>query len=264
VDWKIATGRALAYAALQRACDRQPDCKSRFPDIIAKLTRATARLDAQPLLANDGGRITGERLRAALWTMLVTSASVAWVPLAIERAEAGDESAIRGLIAQYGGFDGFGDYSPAQYLAVNCHALMVGNQAATVRLAHQRYPWLADPAAIAEENEVMCKTWQAAHAPPAFFAPVQSDVPVLLFGGELDPATPFEDAVLASRRLSHATVVEVAGSSHAAMGRDDCTRSIAHSFLASPTRPPDLSCLASRPPLTFHFDHLEEHITTMK
>ena len=258
------TATALAYAALQRACDRQPDCKSRFPDIVAKLALAASRLDATPVIASDGARITGERLRGALWTMLVTSASVPWVPLAIDRAAAGDEPAIRGLVAQYGGFDGFGDYSPGQSLAVNCHDLMVGNQAPSVRLAQQRFPWLVDAAAIADENEVLCKAWQAAHAPAAFFAPVESDVPVLLYGGELDPATPFEDAVLAARRLSHATVVEVAGSSHAAMGRDDCTRSIARGFLASPTRPPDLTCLASRPALTFHLDHLEEHVTSMK
>lgn len=186
-----------------------------------------------------------------------------WVPLAIDRAASGDERAIRGLVADFGGFDGFGDYSPGQALAVNCHDLMVGNQAPSVRLAQQRFPWLVDAAAVAEEPEVLCKAWQGAHASTAFFAPVESDVPVLIYGGELDPATPYEDAVLAARRLSRATVIEVVGASHAAMGRDECTRSIARSFLASPTRPPDLTCLASRAPLVFHFDHLEEHLKSM-
>jgi pimeloyl-ACP methyl ester carboxylesterase len=258
------TATALAYTALQRACDRQPTCKSRFPDIIAKLAVATARLDTNPVVGANETRITGERLRGALWTMLVTSASVPWVPLAIDRAAAGDEVAIRGLVSDFGGFDGFGDYSPGQALAVNCHDLMVGSQAPTVRLARQRFPWLVDATAVAEENEVLCKTWQRAHAPAAFFAPVETDVPVLLFGGELDPATPYEDAVLAARRLSRATIVEVAGASHAAMGRDDCTRGIARGFLTSPTRRPDLSCLASRAPLTFHLDGLEQHVTSMR
>jgi pimeloyl-ACP methyl ester carboxylesterase len=258
------TATALAYAALQRACDGQPDCKAQFPDIAGKLADAAQRLDATPLAASDGGRITGARLRSVLWTMLVTSDTVPWVPLAIDRAAAGDEASIRDLVSLFGGFDGFGDFSPGQALAVNCHDVMVGRQAPSVRLANQRYPWLADTDAIPEENEVLCAAWQSGQAPMAFFAPVQSDVPTLLYGGEFDPATPYEDAVLAARHLSRATLVEVAGASHAAMGRDDCTRGIALEFLGNPARPPDLACLARRESVVFRSKGLEGFLKSMQ
>jgi pimeloyl-ACP methyl ester carboxylesterase len=257
------TATALGYAAVQRACDRQPDCKARFPDIVGSLTVATQRLDTAPLAATDGGRIKGARLRGALWNMLVTSDTVPWVPLAIDRAAAGDQASIRGVVSLFGGFDGFGDYSPGQALAVNCHDVGVGRKATSVRLAQQRYPWLADADAIPEADDVLCTAWQPEEASMAFLAPVRSNVPTLLYGGEFDPATPFEDAVLASRHLARATVVEVAGASHATMGRDDCTRAIARSFLRNPTLQPNLACLARREPVVFHSSGLEGFIKSM-
>jgi pimeloyl-ACP methyl ester carboxylesterase len=257
------TATALAYAAVQRACDRQPDCKARFPDIVGRLAAATQRLDATPLVDTDDGRIDGARLRDALWTMLVKSDTVPWVPLAIDRAASGDEGAIRGVVSHFGGFDGFGDYSPGQALAVNCHDVGVGRKAASVRFARQRYPRLAAADAIPEADDVLCRAWQPEQASMAFLAPVQSDVPALLFGGEFDPATPIEDAILAARHLTKATVVEVAGASHASMGRDDCTRAIARSFLRNPMLQPDLACLARREAVVFHVDGLEGFLQSM-
>ena len=258
------TATALAYGAVQRACDRQPECKSRFPDIAGRLSVAVQRLNHAPLATKEGGRINGARLRSVLWTMLVGSETVPWVPLAIDRAAAGDESAIRDLDALFGGFDGFGDYSPGQALAVNCHDVGVGTKAPSVRLANRRFAWLADADAVPEADDVMCSAWQTAQASMAFLAPVSSDVPILLYGGEFDPATPYEDAVLAARHLSRSTLVEVTGASHAAMGRDDCTRSIALAFLRNPARPPDLACLAQRKTMAFHNRDLEGFIKSMR
>lgn len=258
------TATALGYAAVQRACDRQAECRALMPSIAGSLAAAAHHLNATPLTATDGGRITGERLRSALWNMLVSSVTVPWVPLAIERAAAGDADAIRGIVSIFGGFDGFGDYSPGQALAVNCHDLMVGRMAPSVRLANQRHSWLADPEAIAESDDVLCAAWQTEQAPMTFFAPVASDIPTLLYGGEFDPATPYEDAVLAARHLSNATLIEVPGTSHAAMGRDECTRGIALAFLGNPSLPPDRTCLARRDPVVFRTEGLTGFLQSMK
>ena len=98
----------------------------------------------------------------------------------------------------------------------------------------------------------------------AFFAPVESAVPVLLYGGEFDPATPYDDAVLASRHLPNSTLVHVRGASHAGMGVDDCTRGIAHAFLAAPARAPDLACLQQRPAAVFPTEGLVEFLDSME
>jgi len=258
------TATALAYDAMQRSCDRDDVCRARFPDILARLAAAVKRLDADPLRADGGGVIDGARLRSALWAMLVTSSMVEWVPLAIDRAAAGDAAAVRTLVRRFGGFDGFGDYSPGLAQAVNCHDLMVGETAPRVRAAMARHPALADADAIAEETDRLCAAWQRGEAPAEFFAPVGSDVPALLYGGEFDPATPYEDAVRAKKALTAATLVEVTGASHAGMGRDACTRGIAHAFLRDPAQAPDTACLAARAPIAFRSEGLALFLQSME
>jgi pimeloyl-ACP methyl ester carboxylesterase len=124
----------------------------------------------------------------------------------------------------------------------------------------RRYPYLAARDAIAGEYDELCAAWQAQRAPLDFHAPVHSDVPVLLYGGEFDPATPYDDAVLAGKNLPNATLVFVPGASHAAFTLDDCTRGIAHAFLASPTDAPDLACLRQHPATTFPTEGLLEFL----
>lgn len=258
------TATALAFEALQRACDRQPACRARFPDITAQLAQAIGQLDAAPIARDGGGRITGASLGGALWSMLVGTRTAPWVPLAVSRVAAGDERAINDLVSVFGGSGGFGELSFGQAQTVNCYEVMVGDTTTAVRNAARKYPYFATGGEIAERNDVLCAAWQHARAPMEFFAPVQSTVPVLLYGGEFDPATPYDDAVLASRYLNNSTLVLVEGASHAGMGVDDCTRGIAHAFLAQPTHDPDLACLRQRPTVEFPVDGLAEFLASMK
>jgi alpha-beta hydrolase superfamily lysophospholipase len=93
---------------------------------------------------------------------------------------------------------------------------------------------------------------------------VRASVPVLLYGGEFDPATPYDDAVLASKNLPNSTLVHVPGASHAAFALDDCTRGIAHAFLDAPARKPDLGCLTQRKAVVFPTEGLTEFLKSME
>ena len=257
------TSTALAFQALQRSCDREAACHARFPDMLGRLQVARKRLDAAPLLQAEGGRITGGRLLSSIWTMLVQSSVVRWVPLAIEHAANGDDETVRRIVALYGGSGSFGDYRCGLAQTVNCFEGGVGDTTPAVRAAMLRYPYLVETDALPEANARECAAWQSEHAPPAFFAPVHSDVPSLLYGGEFDPATPYDDAVRAGRHLRNSTLVQVRGASHAGMGRDDCTRSIAHAFLRNPQAKPDLACLTMRDVPAIAIDGLE-HLDSLK
>lgn len=184
------TTTALAYQALQRACSSDAACGKRFPDILGSLQQAVERLNATPLSRPSGGRITGDGLRGIAWSLLVRTKTAPWVPLALERAAASDEAVIRKLDAMYGGSGGFGDYSHGQSLAVNCYEMFGGTTADSTRAAMQRYPYLAARDAVAGEVDELCAAWQPQRAPPEFHAPVRSDVPVLLYGGEFDRPRP--------------------------------------------------------------------------
>lgn len=70
--------------------------------------------------------------------------------------------------------------------------------------------------------------------------------------------------MLAAPQRSHAALVEVAGISHAAMGRDDCTRAIAMAFLRDPAGPQDVGRLASRAAMRFELRDAGKFIRSMK
>lgn len=248
-----ATTTAAAYQAIGRDCAAQAACAARFGDVVAKLEATLARLDRSPL--PDGKRqITGRLFASALWPVAVQSPIVKFVPLAIDRAHAGDAEAIKGLVRTFADGNAFGGRSIAQAYAIGCHE--GGRTRDAQARARALYPALVS-ATPDDSWDRLCAAFRPGYADPTFFAPVASAIPTLMYAGSLDPATPVADAYHALRFLENASVVEVAGAAHAPMGSDECTRGIAVAFLDDPSRSPDLGCLAKRAPLEFALDGLE-------
>ena len=254
VTWaEQASSTAAAYVAIDRACAAQTSCRTRFGDVASKLEQTLARLNREPL--QDGRRrITGELFAQALWPLAVQSSTLQFVPLAIDRAHAGDTEIIKGLVRTFAGGDAFGGFSHAQGIAISCHES--GWTGPWYARARALYPGLVSTAPD-DSWDRLCAAYRPGFADAGFFAPVASDIPTLIYAGSLDAATPVVDAYMATRFLTRATLVEVTGTAHAPMGRDECTRSIAIAFLASPERAPDVACIASRPPLEFAQDGLQ-------
>ncbi|MXO74734.1 alpha/beta fold hydrolase [Altererythrobacter aerius] len=241
------------FAAIDRECSAQPACRGRFGAVGAKLDETLARLEKTPI-ADGEKRITGRQFMRALWPLAVRSVTVKYVPLAIDRAHAGDDALVKKIVAAFGGGDSFGDYSPAQAHAIMCPES--GRTADWFARARERFPVIAgeDP----DDNwDTLCAAFRPGFVDPAFFAPVASDIPTLVYFGTFDPATPEIDAYQTVRLLSRATLVEVRGASHGPMVMDDCTLGIARTFLAAPERAVDRSCLAARPPIAFATDGLD-------
>ena len=254
---------ASAYQAVQRACALDPGCSARFPDVLGALRQAVERLNVAPLPRPAGGRITGDTFRDIMWMMLVRTKTAPWVPLALERAAAGDEAVIRKLDELFGGIDGgFGNISQGQSLASACYEIFGGSTTDSRRVVRRRHPYLTAQDMIPSQDDELCATWQPVRASVDFHAPVRSEVPTLLYGGEFDPATPYDDAVLAAKNLSNGTLVYVKGASHASFTLDDCTRGIAHAFLDAPSKQPDLACLAQRKDTVFPTEGLMEFLAS--
>jgi pimeloyl-ACP methyl ester carboxylesterase len=91
----------------------------------------------------------------------------------------------------------------------------------------------------------------------------ESEVPVLMLQGTLDPQTPRDLAAVTAEHFTgpHQTWTLVPGAPHAAAlnspvatpGADPCGLQIVWSFLANPTGTPDTGCLADLVPITFTF-----------
>jgi pimeloyl-ACP methyl ester carboxylesterase len=90
-----------------------------------------------------------------------------------------------------------------------------------------------------------------------------TDVPVLMLQGTLDPQTPRDLAAVTATHLTapHQTFILVPGSPHGVVlqslvktpGADPCGMQIVTSFLADPTGTPDTTCLADLAPVPFSF-----------
>lgn len=257
VTWaEQASSAAAAYQAIDRACAGQPKCVERFGALMPKLERTLARLEQSPIVDGDK-RITGRRFADALWPLAVRSATVRFVPLAIDRAHSGDTGFIKAMVRAYASGDSFGGFSPAQAMAISCHES--GRTSAWFARARALFPALVD-ASPDDSWDRMCMMFRPGFAEPSFFAPVASAIPTLIYAGSLDAATPVIDGYQAMRFLDRATLVEVEGGAHGPMGLDDCTRGIARVFLDQPQIAPDTGCVSRRKPIEFATDGLDELI----
>ena len=247
VEQISATAQSLA--AVQRRCDDLPDCRRTYGNLRLLAARAIARLNATPL-RTPTARIDGASFMQALWTMLVVSDMVPHVPELLRRAAAGDDAVIRRIVGAFGGSGTFGGYSHTQSWLVNCHDIYPRRSAAIVArvvAANRDIATDEDP----HRADRVCAAIQPGAAPNGFYAPQRLPMPAIVYFGEFDPATPRADAEAALRLFGRATLIDVAGASHAPFYSDGCTRGIAVSFFEAPGRRPDLACLGQRPPFAF-------------
>ena len=249
-----ATSAAEGFAAIDRECAAQAQCRERYGPLVSKLEETLARLEQTPI--KDGEKsITGRQWARAIWPLAVRSSTVKFVPLAIHRAHSGDTDLIKKMVTMFAGGGSFGGFSPAQARAISCYES--GRTAEWYARARRLHPALVS-AAPDDSWDRLCAEFRPGFADASFFAPVSSTIPALIFAGSLDLATPPVDAYQTTRFLQNATLVEVRGASHGPMVEDACTTAIAKAFLASPTLRPDLACIAKRPSIVFATEGLDE------
>ncbi len=75
-------------------------------------------------------------------------------------------------------------------------------------------------------------------------AAVVSDIPTLIVSGELDSATPHDNAITAAGTLRNGQLFMVPGAGHAPLSEGPCTINMALEFLTAPMKEVDGSCIA--------------------
>jgi pimeloyl-ACP methyl ester carboxylesterase len=97
----------------------------------------------------------------------------------------------------------------------------------------------------------ICAGWGLQATNGAENQAVHSDVPALLFSGELDPILPPPSAREAAQTLSHASEVVIPRGGQTPRLLRACARATIVRFLDAPEHPPDAACLAQEPPAPF-------------
>src|SRR5262249_28097228 len=88
-----------------------------------------------------------------------------------------------------------------------------------------------------------CPAWPVGEATAADRQPAASDLPILIFAGDLDPAVSPDWARGAAKQLTHASTVRFPGIGHGVVAAHACADSLIGRFLADPAKSPYDSCL---------------------
>lgn len=206
----IADGNA-ALERLVADCAAAPACRRDNPTLGADLRTLLADLRRKPVRVSLPHPRTGEKIEVAVTPAVVltgmraalySATTASLLPQAIEAAYRGEFAPIVGLA--------FTVSAPLQdQIAIGMHLSVVCSEDWPL-VAAQRQAGLAKPAAgdyygaeQLDEHARLCAVWPRGAVPADYYEPVQSDVPVLLLSGGIDPATPPRHAEAVLKTLPH-------------------------------------------------------------
>lgn len=181
-------------------------------------------------------------IRGALYSPDLTTL----LPLAISRAGEGDFDTALGLAVALGDAPEPG-IDAGVHLSVLCAEDIPRLEGGA---------WMDEGlgAGLAAEYREACARWPVRPAAPEAAAPVQTDAPVLLLSGALDPVTPARQAALAAETLPRSASITVPGAAHGTL-MNGCVMEIAMEFIESRSlESVDTSCVEETSPRRFFVD----------
>lgn len=248
-----------ALDLLIRDCEADPGCRARFPALRTKVAALLAHTALKPRVRLTHPR-TGERgeviftrelFASILFGALYSPALSALLPRLLEDAAAGD---YQGLLAL--GFAGEATsddpISQGMFLSVVCS---------------EDRPYITRAEIEAETKNTFfgstmfdtrlkpCEFWPRAEIAAGYHDAVKSDVPVLIFSGELDPITPPVWGEQAKRSLRNSRHIVVPGTGHGTIAAGCVPRLTARFLDEASVAGLDESCVRNlhRPPFFVNY-----------
>jgi pimeloyl-ACP methyl ester carboxylesterase len=237
-------------------CKADAACARTFPDLSERFKRLLAKLESNPAKARvqdprsgavSDVVITRTIFASGLQNILYQQDLASLMPLIIDRAAGGE---FGPFVAAVASFEQARGLSTGMTFSVACAEDLRGVTMADAQEA-ARGTFLGP--GIAEGFLRICSFWPRGEAPPR--APIYSNAPVLLFSGELDPATPPKWADIAAQTLPHSRKFIVPGVGHGTLA-EGCVPRLLEQFLQKPDPAAlDASCLSplQRPPFFVSF-----------
>ena len=253
-------GMRAAVSGLETLCNADPACARRFPELATTFAAAIRRFDDHPSTIRLRGKdvpIDGARLLRDLRNLLASvdasGGMYLHLPATIDAlAHAKDPAgAITAVVSPELTAPTFcTGYVPvcapptsqgAYYSALCADIAPFTDAAALASLAGNEAAWTQDYV-DGPYNDV-CESWQVEPADDAVTAAVTSDVPVLVFGGGLDPTVSPDAIRRGIAGLPNALYVLTPAWGHAPTTIPPCPNAQPRNeFLADPTSAPNTRC----------------------
>lgn len=245
----LALHAELALTGVFARCAADAGCAAAFPDLKVRTRRLLNELERQPrplsLPHPRNGTITAvnfgaDHLRLVLRLGSYQSAQAALLPLAVSQAEQGDYRTLFSLFMLTA-------ESLAESIAVGMHNTVVCSEdlprfdPAALDRDSLRATYLG--VGMIDAMQRVCADWPRGFVDADFHEPLQTDSPVLLLSGSLDPVTPPADAAKVAASLTNARHIVLPEEGHGQLGIRCMDRVLADFFATPNVAALDASCL---------------------
>lgn len=246
-----ALDRLFVACADDEACAGLGDLEDLYDEATEKLdadpeeVTTTVKVNGEP--QDRDFQVVGSDIGAGMFAAMYQSDLIPAIP-GIISGIAHDERAIVPLYLQTG-VPRLVDMSEGAYFSIECadSGRLLGGEDGAAELTADR----TDDSLVALTTAAtFCDVWPVEHVDASFNEVATPDVPTLVFGGTLDPITPYTDSEHQAEVMPDAQFVGVPRGGHGAAGFDECTKSVRNAFWDDPTAPID-DCTESIEPLPF-------------
>lgn len=251
-------GAAEAVGRLVEACEGDPSCSTAYPQLGSILEKAANKLDEGTSITAkvtvDGKErtetfhLTGSDFRSGMFAALYQQALIPMLPSIIDNVSNGDNSILPVYVET--AVPLLTEMSEGTFYSVECAdsgRLLDGAQAKDF-VGDGKYGQY-----VLNLSYTWCAVWDVAPVDAEFNTVAKPDVPTLVYGGTLDPVTPYADTKAQAEAMPNARLVTVPWGGHGDARWDDCTTSALTGFLADPAAALP-ACTASIPETPFIVD----------
>lgn len=243
---------AAALGGVFEACEADAACRAEHADLSKEFYGTIEALRHRPLeIPVDSARVArshyivnAQDFVGLVHDMLYNEHTQAVLPAMIRAFSSRDARASRAALqVSFTGGDG---YSGGMFHSAMCYDAPASR--AGWESAASAHPALRS---IGFWNDV-CEGWHSARATSAELVAVESEIPVLVVSGDLDPV--IEPRFVRDLLVSFPNAYHVAypsGAHNPGPRSVRCTARVMTTFIADPTSPPDTSCAAEVPGIEF-------------
>lgn len=237
-----ATGFERAFANWVDWCEKETECKFRSADVAKKWDELYARLDKKSALAKSGREVNHEVMMDA--TKYTLYSEFLWPILAdaLQQAEEGKPDSLLDLADSDNNRQEDGTYltSVDSFYLIHCASgfekPLPDNPSEIVKKLKQVAPWYSRGFEISDFDEPQCE--EVFKKQKLFEIDYQGNAPILIIGGENDPATPIRWAEEMLLSLgTNASLVRFSGEGHSQILSSKCVDTYARLLFTRKTLP---------------------------
>ncbi len=256
LPWFMERDGLAALASINQQCEKTPECKNRYGNILDKANVVSARLQTAPVAVSfphprTQGKmnttLVAEDFSAIIHLALYNRDLSALLPQVISDSEAGDYQLFSSLIYLAKSRSDLSGINYAMHYAVVCnedYPLYQHKNAAESNLFLN--------AQMVQRYSEICSLWPKATLPDNYWQPVASDVPVLILSGAVDPVTPPLWGQFVQKSLPNAVHL-IAPGGHHIVTMEGCMSQLIAQFIAKgEAKSLEAQCVQNIQPLAIH------------